>query len=193
MSNKERLHELDGIRGWAAFVVLIFHLSWCTFGNVHTVYTANWLKMPMDGGLAVLIFFVLSGDALSYPYLSTMRTSYLDRVLLKRYFRLSLPIFISCLAVYVLMKARLTYNAQAGMIVHSVWLENFIPFRPSLFGLLQYSLCGVFFNNGIQIYDPFLWPMGIELLGSVILFGYLYLFKRLSRPMFVNISLILLF
>src|SRR5262245_41931407 len=67
----ERVHEIDGVRGWAALSVLFFHLFWELFGGVVPAFRSSILRFWLDGPLAVYIFFVLSGDALSWPFLLT--------------------------------------------------------------------------------------------------------------------------
>jgi hypothetical protein len=54
---KVRLHYLDGVRGWAAFSVLIFHSTWELFGGAIPSFRTTWLGLFNDGKLAVLIFF----------------------------------------------------------------------------------------------------------------------------------------
>ena len=88
-----RLSELDGIRGWAAFSVLLFHIMWEVFGIKFPEFRNNYTAFILNGPLAVYVFFVLSGEALSTPYRMTGKRSSVTRLALKRYLRLSIPIF----------------------------------------------------------------------------------------------------
>jgi peptidoglycan/LPS O-acetylase OafA/YrhL len=182
-----RLHEIDGIRGWAALTVLLFHLFWEVFGVPLPGLRHPALRFVLDGHLAVFIFFVLSADALSWPFVSTGDTSLLDRTVLKRYFRLALPIAFSCLLAYGLMRSGLTFNAEAAALVKTDadWLARSLNFEPSLFSMLNFSFSRVFGGGTYSNYNAFLWPMPIELFGSFLVFAFCYGIAR--RPQALRI------
>jgi len=68
-----RLGFLDGLRGWAAVVVLFHHIF--VDGLPANSFMANrlfWAKVFfMNGTFAVCLFFVISGFSLSIGYLQT--------------------------------------------------------------------------------------------------------------------------
>lgn len=183
----QRLHEIDGIRGWAALSVLLSHLLWEVFGNLVPSLRHPALRFVLDGHLAVFIFFVLSADALSWPFISTGNTAVLDRSVLKRYFRLALPIFFSCLMAYGLMRNGLTFNTEAAALVKSDadWFATCLNFTPSLFSMLNFSFSRVFGGGTYNSYNAFLWPMPIELFGSFFVFAFCYGIAR--RPQALRI------
>jgi len=76
----KRLDYIEGIRGWAALVVLVFHFTRETFGASFPAYHSIWLHFLLDGPLAVYVFFILSGDALSTTFLKTQDCSFLARM-----------------------------------------------------------------------------------------------------------------
>ena len=80
-----RIHEIDGLRGSASLVVVTFHFTWETFGFIQPSITNGYVKFFLDGPLAVYIFFVLSGDALSTPFLHSRNMSIWQRAVAKRY------------------------------------------------------------------------------------------------------------
>jgi peptidoglycan/LPS O-acetylase OafA/YrhL len=109
-SINDRATYLDGIRGWAAFAVLVYHASWNMFGGVLPALQATWLGLLNDGQMAVSIFFVLSGFVLSIGY---FRKGGLDPILklaVQRYPRLTIPIAMAALIAYILMSSGLLYN-----------------------------------------------------------------------------------
>ena len=182
-----RLGALDGIRGWAAFSVVIFHLFYETFGIIHPEFRSPYIHFLMNGHLAVAAFFVLSGQALSMSYIQNRQLSSVDKMVIKRYPRLAIPVFFSCLAVYVLMQLGLTYNTEAGVIVHREdWLGAWLNFNESFPGLLTDALIQVFRNLGV--YNEFLWTMEYELIGSFIVFGVLYCYKHIRFPLVLFLS-----
>jgi peptidoglycan/LPS O-acetylase OafA/YrhL len=81
------------------------------------------------------------------------------------------------------MKAGLTFNHAASEIVNRPdWLGSFLPFEPSIKSLLEYSFVGVFSSQSNISYNAFLWTMSIELVGSMLVFFYLYACPRLRFP-----------
>lgn len=182
-----RLTEIDGIRGWAALSVLFFHLTWELFGEMSPSIRSPFLRIILDGDLAVYVFFVLSGDALSSGFIATGSYRSLAKGVLKRYFRLTGPIFASCVIVYLLMKAHLTFHHVAAPLVHrEEWLGRFLPFSPRVHTLTVYSLIQVYTEPFMpNSYNPFLWPMSIEMIGSLIIFSFLGSLKSLKRPVVV--------
>ena len=73
----KRLTQLDGLRGIAALIVVIFHLSLIAQPFLDTGHTGDawwWisdtpLRIATDGTQAVLLFFVLSGLVVALPVL----------------------------------------------------------------------------------------------------------------------------
>lgn len=191
-----RTHEVDGIRGWAALSVLLFHFFHETFGNLVPALRAPVVFMAINGPLAVYVFFILSGDALSIGYLRTGDRSALDSLVLRRYTRLMIPVALSCLAVYALMSAGLTFNKEAAVLVRRQgWLGAFLNFEPNIIGLLLYVLVGVFSPADVYVepvtqYNPVLWTMSIELAGSALVFLFWYLAPGLRRQRGLLIGLV---
>ncbi|HET7864689.1 MAG TPA: acyltransferase [Burkholderiaceae bacterium] len=179
-----RIDHIDGLRGWASLSVLCFHMLWETFGSLYPVLRNPFTSFPLDGRLAVYVFFVLSGDALSTPYFRGGDRRAVTRLAAKRYFRLTIPILMTCLSVYLLMQLSLTPFREAAAVVHrQEWLGSFLAFEPSLVHALRFSLVDVYINaDPTRSYDPFLWTMSIELIGSMLVFLVLYAWKDLTRP-----------
>lgn len=63
---EERLPVLDGLRGWGAIFVLLFHVF--SEGLPVTAESGAFLRLllPFSGLYAVLVFLVVSGISLSY-------------------------------------------------------------------------------------------------------------------------------
>ncbi len=182
-----RNKEIDGIRGWAALSVVAFHFFVELFGNITPIFHSEWFGFILDDTLAVSIFFILSGDALSIPFFSKYSTKTTARLVLSRYFRLTFPVAICCFIVFILMKLGFIFNTEAAGIVGSnLWLDQFLQFQPSLLGVVRYSFYDVYFNHSNEIsYNPFLWTISIEMLGSIIIFLNIFIFKYIKKPLLV--------
>src|SRR3954464_10780151 len=100
-----RLKFLDGLRGWGAVFVVLFHV----FSEGLPVDAAIGGRLPylvpFNGTLAVLVFFVVSGFSLSVRYLADGDIRPWLRIAAGRYLRLAIPIFAACLLVHLAMLA----------------------------------------------------------------------------------------
>jgi peptidoglycan/LPS O-acetylase OafA/YrhL len=192
MSNAHtgRLHEIDGIRGWAALSVLLYHAYIEMFLHVWPEMNGFMPRFIVHGPLAVSVFFVLSGDALSSAYFMGGQKT-LDAMVVKRYFRLTLPILTSCFIVWLILNADLAFNVQAGKLLHhESWLGDCVNFKPTVMSFLHYVSYGVYLSpDKSKSYNPFLWTMSVELMGSMLVFLYLYIHPRLQRPTSVLVGL----
>jgi len=174
-----RFRFLDGLRGWAAVVVLLHHLFIDGLpANNFMADRALWAKVFfLNGTLAVSVFFVISGFSLSIRYLETGDGRALGRIAAGRYLRLALPIFAICAVTYVLLVSGLIPPAAQRPSP----LDQFLGFMPSVDGLLSFSLLKVFVAySGAESYDPPLWTMTYEFFGSFMVFA-LIAYLRPSR------------
>ncbi|MET3106062.1 peptidoglycan/LPS O-acetylase OafA/YrhL [Oxalobacteraceae bacterium GrIS 2.11] len=188
-----RIHEVDGIRGWAALVVLLYH----TFGEMLKFAVPNvksfWVAPFLASHIAVLVFFVLSGDALSNGFFSGGGFKSVDRLLVRRYFRLTVPIFLSCLITYLIMVLGFDFHSQASSVLNiSGWLSKFLQFHASLYSFLRYAFVDVYVSHTPETaYNPFLWTMSVEMIGSMLVFLLCYIWGRLKNAGLVCVALIL--
>ena len=144
-----------------------------------------WLAPLFEGRLAVCVFFVLSGDALSTGFLArgAANPGAIDRLVVRRYTRLTIPILMSCALVFLLRAAHADWHAAASAVVDRPdWLGALIAFPFSVVGLLRYALLGVYTSHSKETsYNPFLWTMSIEMIGSMLVFLTCYLWPRLRN------------
>lgn len=195
-----RKNFLDGLRGWASLMVVFSHLMPRLLTDLTPGYDRPWFRFITDGGLAIYIFFVLSGFALSIKFVETRNMHGLTRSATSRYFRLIIPIFCTSLFAYLLMTTGLMTNIRAAGVFHSEnWLGTFYAFHPSFTWLLQFSFYSVLADyNGLESFGPALWTMPIEFVGSFLVLGYCALFGKRSHdglylvPLIVGITLLLI-
>lgn len=191
---QERLVFLDGLRGWAALMVVLSHLLVFFVAQTTPAYQGWYWAFPSDGNLAVFVFFILSGFALSIGYIQTGRMSILTALCARRYLRLAVPILCASLFAYLLHAARLFYNIDAGKLVGNHWLSNFYGFAPDLYQSIKFGLYDVFVtNNASRSYNPILWTMPVELFGSFIVFAMCALFMQLKKRLFFIVAILLYF
>lgn len=178
-----RVGALDGLRGWAALGVLIYHVGWEMFGIVYPVFRHYLAVIPTGGGnLAVCTFFCTSG------YLLTIHRWHVDDgkrlwvQMFKRYVRLTIPIFGSVLIFFLVLLFQLDYANQASAILdRENWLGKFADATPNLFDAFTYGLYRVYWITRVQNYGPFLWTMAVQLWGSFVVLPIAYGHKLLRE------------
>jgi peptidoglycan/LPS O-acetylase OafA/YrhL len=176
--DNNRLFFLDGIRGWGALSVLLYHV----FIDALPV-SPNLAKMlapiPLfNGHLAVLIFFVISGFSLSIHYFRTHDRDALINISLGRYLRLAVPILITSALVYSCFKL--------GLVVDTMdrpeRIQDLLKTAPSAWDVVRFSLYDVFFKyDSSKTLIPPLWTMQTEIWGSCLVIGTLLVVPRLGR------------
>lgn len=169
-SKPERFGFLDGLRGWAAVVVLLHHIFIDGLpANALMADRTVWAKVFfLNGTLAVCVFFVISGFSLSIRYLGNGDGRALARIAAGRYLRLALPIFTICAITYGLLVLGVIPPAAR----RPPPLDVFLTFTPHLRQLLSFSLLKVFVAySGAETYDPPLWTMSYEFYGSFMVFA----------------------
>ncbi len=111
-----RFGFLDGLRGWAAVIVLFHHVF--VDGLPANDFMADrlfWARIFfMNGTFAVCLFFVISGFSLSISYLQTGDERGLARMAAGRYVRLAIPIFAICSITYLLLALNIIPLSRKG-------------------------------------------------------------------------------
>ena len=194
-----RVNFLDGIRGWASFAVLLAH-SLIYFLALTTpalrfdhkrlaagvanhdyldIIAGTALRFVSNGHLAVLVFFVLSGYALSIGHLNLAKRK-LAQATASRYFRLLIPVLFTSLVAYVLLKSGLMFNLEAAKSPDGSpsWIGSMYRFDAGLADVLRFSFFDVFFRyDPDATYNSSLWTMPVELAGSLLIYSYLAIFR----------------
>jgi peptidoglycan/LPS O-acetylase OafA/YrhL len=181
---ESKLVQLEALRGLAAFVVVAWHFFWAfdparigivdgfdkSAGMLGSVSFAS-----IDGPAAVTLFFVLSGFVLPLGFFRSGRTELVVRAAAKRWLRLVGLVLLAVLVSYLLFRFGLYRHREAAQLSQSAWLGTFggthppQGFTPSLSGaLLEGSLFA--FLREPDMYNPMLWTMHHEFLGSFVTF-----------------------
>ena len=180
----------DGLRGVAALSVVLCHFMACIYpasmghaplpggaspAGVETPVTAflsiPWLSFLWNGTFAVSVFFVLSGYVLTKPFVETGDMSSMKLRAARRYPRLCIPILGSILLTYSIMSLGLSHAAELSGVTKTTWANQFWNFPPSFLLALKEGLYGAIFT-GQSSYNPILWTMKVEFIGSMIVFGF---------------------
>jgi peptidoglycan/LPS O-acetylase OafA/YrhL len=180
---QQRFAALDGLRGWAALSVVVYHCLWQTFG-VRFPETHNFLTSLLGNGImAVAVFLTISGYVLTRKRWRNPDNPPIYIAFVRRYIRLTIPIIAAVLLVFVLMALDLTPTRAAYQVTEvRGWYSTFLRFDPSLFEALSFAFVWTYVWIGGQNYNPFLWTMIAELWGSYALFAFSQNVRFLREP-----------
>src|ERR1051326_3491798 len=185
----DKISYLDGLRGIAALIVLFYHLTAAFYPGIafndpkgaHLPHRfESWMALSpfnlfFSGELAVCVFFVLSGYVLSVGFFSRPNRMTAAASFAKRYARLELPILCGVLVGWLIIVLGLSANLWIVPITKSRWLSIFFHSDPNLLHALRHAFVNVFLY-GTYEYDPVLWTMRVELLGSYLVYALLFVF-----------------
>lgn len=184
----KKIFALESLRGLAALAVVFHHFALAfypamVFGqssaDEQSIYEQYVLQTPLNvlinGKVAVIIFFVLSGFVLSYGFFIKMSDLVIATV--KRYFRLAPIVLAAVLLSYVVMKYGLYSNLEVSNITNSVWLKEQWPHEVGLLDAFWQGIFGVFGSSGSlsTSLNSALWTIKYEFMGSLIVYSFLAL------------------
>jgi peptidoglycan/LPS O-acetylase OafA/YrhL len=190
----EKYKSLDGLRGLASLLVVTLHfaLGFLLFmiGGATTRHTSidklvsgTPLFLPFAGDFSVVIFFMLSGFVLSISFFKHKTISVLVSSASRRYFRLMIPAFASVMLAFVVMSLGGKLHLEASSITQSSYLADSWNFSANIFTAVRHGLYDIFATTKWEGggYNPVLWTMHYELLGSFLVFSFLAFFGNLQR------------
>lgn len=175
---------LEGLRGVAALAVVFSHCFYTFFpflqtgesGDLRYAWEYWLLNSPLrvfyNGTFAVTVFFVMSGYVLTRKFFENGDLRSLQDGASKRYFRLGIPVAASVLLCYTLMSLNAFPSDFSDL---GPFIRSFYQFSPTISTAMRDAIYGslVF---GQSRYNYVLWTIGVEFLGSLMLFAYLALF-----------------
>lgn len=173
--------SLDGLRGTAALVVVVFHFLACFAPELVPAYSPRvplWVDTPLglvlNGSFAVSIFFVLSGFVLAGA--SSRSTAPIASTIFWRWVRLAVPATVSVFFGWLLLT--LVPDAMVLLERHIASLWHRYVFQGTIPGPVEAATHGLFWIFVVTpepgSFNNVLWTMKYEFIGSI---G-IYLFYR---------------
>lgn len=190
-----KLNSAESIRGLACLAVVFSHLSLSFFPYLHhfddqattdssVQYFIHHSPFAFwySGTAAVFLFFVLSGFVLSYAILRKpeQAKAKIKTMLIKRYPRLAIPALFSCILVWLIF---LCFDIDSSHV--NGWLQTYVTQDITLAHALYEGTIGSFFFAESDV-NWVLWTMNIELMGSLVLFALLYMYKSQKALFFIG-------
>lgn len=190
--NDNRMNYLDGLRGLAALGVVAYHSN--VFFSAFS-WTEAWGDMPnlilsrfTNGNFCVCIFFILSGYVLVIPRVKNANVTgeKWGELAVRRYFRLT-PIALASVLLTFFLWITLGIPNQSALSYGPgfAYMMDYYNFSPNFLSALYYGIIGFYTFPQIE-YNPVLWSMGIEMIGSIVLFSCLALFPKKKSFCFVS-------
>ncbi|MGK9254022.1 acyltransferase family protein [Paenibacillus humicus] len=196
-SGTKRLY-LDGIRGLAAFAVVVSHYIQVFYPaalngkpqQAHFKWDVWYGHSPVNlffnGQFAVCLFFVLSGYVLSVKMVEKEMDSdtylkMLQSSAVRRYIRLAVPAAVSVLLVYVALIMNAFHLQEIGGTTWTDMKKNYYALDTNPYTVMKAAIFDPFFRFEAHPYNPVLWTMSYELAGSFLIFSFLALFGRLRK------------
>jgi peptidoglycan/LPS O-acetylase OafA/YrhL len=191
----ERYAHLDGLRGLAAFDVV---LSRAVVAFDFAVYTGaaqeshgTWevglsawpLLLPVAGAnFSVCVFFVLSGFVLAHAFFGSRLG--MTALAVKRTLRLGLPVLVATLLSWAALAGGLMFNHAAAVLTRSSWLDAQMQQDANLRDALREGSYGSLIapTPFATTYDSSLWTMSIEFAGSLLLIVPFGVSNNLEEP-----------
>jgi len=183
MDKTKKLLPLEGLRGIAAAIVVLYHLVLgFTPKGVGTVpHGHGWLDTVtqfllgmLNGGAAVAVFFVLSGFILSLPFARDRRLSRILVAGFKRWPRLACLTIVACLFAWALIKLSGHEYRHAAHIIGTGWMAThgnspLAGQKLAWYDAIWAGAVQIFLSGNVHFDSP-LWTMRIELFGSFAIF-----------------------
>jgi len=167
--DQRRFLFLDGLRGIAAMMVVVFHL----YGNLQPA-VSTWLPsllstLALNGQFGVDIFFVLSGFVIAHSVSNGERSwRYLGRFGLRRSIRLDPPLWMTIFVEVVLIRIGLRLFPDLG---------THLPSWSQIAANVTYTQGFL----GIPDIEPVFWSLTYEVQFYIVLVGALVLLHRVPR------------
>ena len=176
---KQRLDWIDGLRGICCILIFVHHFLLIFYPGTYSgnavpshmiakldIYLAQSpFASLFNGNFLVCIFCVVSAVSISYSIFRRTDLNRLSRSMIKRFPRLALPLFVTSLLVYFMIKLSLFENDAAVRITQSWWLDLYYKNDPELWQVFRTSFIDVWFVGNSEFSTAF-WMLKYIFYGS---------------------------
>ncbi|AYB41917.1 acyltransferase family protein [Paenibacillus lautus] len=187
----KKLEYLEGLRGVAALIVVIAHFGQFFYNRQlfieQSLISATPLNLIYNGNFAVCIFFILSGYVLSRRYFLERNQALLTSGAIRRYIRLFIPVSFSVILAYFL----LVTDSFKYFSIYTL-NEMYTTADHNFLKMLKTLTYNIFFTYDSS-YNPVLWTMTYEFLGSLLIFSFLALFGKSRKRLLMYLVMITVF
>lgn len=202
----KRLNYIDGLKGWCAASVCIFHfllmfaiggfIGWSCLPEAAAnpfEYYFKWFPYSIltNNSFPLYIFFALTSFIVSYTFLKNKNEDKLKQKIVMRYFRFMPFVLIVCIVTYTLIALNLCPLKEFFGITGNTWGLALIANEFTFFDAVKIGLFEAFFER-TQLVSPF-WCMFYIFLGSMLSFIMMLLYTKINNKTFFFGSALLMF
>lgn len=191
MKQPQKLDYIDGLKVLACLMIFNFHFINAFYCGIYSLNPADFhvpgveyllgstpLNLIMGGKFGVRIFMTISGFFVGYRFFTTGDASSLGGGVIKKYFRLVLPIVVVNILIFAMMALGLYKNDEASILTGcQVFFGNYNQFSPNLFAALKEAFVGCFVT-GENHYNGPLWFIYYEFWGTILVAAILSLLGK---------------
>ena len=182
MSDKYLTH-ISGMKGLGALFVLIHHYFYCYYplflpegGGIAPIEWIPGVNLLVNGNFAVCLFLILSGFLVARSAQSYDSLDAYGFAIVKRYFRLMIPLLVASVLSYLLCVFHLYRIQDVSDILSNELTDGY--FRTVHFHHLLLS--GLFAPFGYAVLVGPFWMMKYILLGSFLVWGVMLVVRKLK-------------
>lgn len=184
--SEQKISGITGMKGIGAIVVLLYHFCQQFFPSVITndemtrVYLVEKaisdtpLYVIVNAQFFISVFWGISGFLISYYWYCSHDVKKMREKVAKKYISFLGPFLLTTILSFVLLKTNGYYHRVLINFSGGVFHSSVYSFEPHIKDAIAEAVYGVFFLGSAN-YNPVLWTMKVEFMGSILLTGWLVL------------------
>jgi len=178
MTKQSRIVWLDGLRGLACICIFLHHFSLAFFpamfygeavpsrlGTFDAAVAQSPFSFLLNGNYMVALFCMISGFVISVQIMNLQDKNRLSDIVIKRYFRLMLPVFAVGFLVFLLSNLRFFFHMDVAAVSASPWLPNYYKEPIGFFAFLRSALVDTWFL-GTDLLSTAFWMLSKMFFGT---------------------------
>lgn len=164
----ERITWFDGLKGLSCLLIFLQHFlllfypasyfgdnAVSHFRNIDIALSQSPLSVMVNGNFLVALFCTISGTVVSLQVMTLSDKAKLSDIVIKRYFRLMLPLLPVALLVYVMLRLGCFTHMDAANLTQSPWAVLMYPEPLSLGDTLKSALIETWFFGDATLSNAF--------------------------------------
>lgn len=168
VGNNGKIVYLNTLKLFACFAVFLSHFVNFSYTMYGLNEVCSWFTVIKNGSFAVVMFVMIASLLVSMRTFDNCAVDGIKNTIVKRYYRLIIPISATNIIIFIMSKLSLFARAsEAGKLSGSAILEGAYSYDLSFFHLLSASLIDIVWKGDSAFNYP-LWMINQLFIGTVI-------------------------